>query len=46
MLEIVMPSKMREEQYDRMEMRIDNHDHGIDALEFTVRDHVGEHDRS
>ncbi|MBM4252924.1 MAG: hypothetical protein FJ146_13210 [Deltaproteobacteria bacterium] len=41
-----MPSKIREEQYDRMERRVDNHDHRIGALEVTVRVHVGEHERS
>ena len=45
-IEIVMPSKMREEQYDLMERRVENHDRRIGALEVTVRDHVGEHERS
>jgi len=45
-IEIVMPAKIREELYDRMERRVENHDHRIGALEVKVRDHVGEHGRS
>jgi len=45
-IEIVMPSKIREEQYDRMERRVENHDHRIGALEVKIRDRVGGHERS
>ena len=45
-IEIVMPSKIREEQYDRMERRVENHDQRIGALEVRVRDRVGGHERS
>jgi len=45
-LEIVMPSKMREEQYDRMERRVENHGQRIGALEVKIRDRVGGHERS
>jgi len=41
-----MPSKIGEEQYDRMERRVENHDHRVGALDVKIRDHVGEHERS
>ena len=43
MLEIVAPSKMREEQFDQMEHKVDQHDHRIAALEDLVQDHLSEH---
>ncbi|MBM4252930.1 MAG: hypothetical protein FJ146_13240 [Deltaproteobacteria bacterium] len=45
-IEIVSPSKLREEQYDRMELKVETHDHRNGALVVTVRDHVVEHERS
>ena len=42
MLEIVAPSKIREEQFDQMELKVDQHDHRIAALEVTVQEHLGE----
>jgi len=42
MLEIVAPSKMREEQFDQMELKVDQHDHRIAALEDAVQEHLGE----
>ena len=45
-LEIVAPSKMREEQFDRMEHRVEQHDGRISALEMTVKDHLDEQHRT
>ena len=42
MLENVAPSKMREEQFDQMELKVDQHDHRIAALEVTVQEHLGD----
>ena len=42
MLEIVAPSKIREEQFDQMELKVDQHDHRIAALEVTVQEHLGD----
>ena len=42
MLEIVAPSKMREEQFDQMELKVDQHDHRIAALEDALQEHLVE----
>ena len=44
LIEIVMPSKQREEQFDQIEDRVEQHDHRIGALEVSVKDHLAEHD--
>ena len=44
LIEIVMPSKQREEQFDTIEDRVEQHDHRIGALEVSVKDHLAEHD--
>jgi hypothetical protein len=41
-LEIKAPSEMREEQFDRMEHRVEQHDSRISTLEMTVKDHLDE----
>ena len=43
-IEIVMPSKQREEQFDQIEDRVEQHDHRIGALEVSVKDHLAEHE--
>ena len=45
-LETVAPSKMREEQFYRMEHRVEQHDGRISALEMTVKDHLDEQHRT
>ena len=43
-IEIVMPSKKREEQFDQIEDRVEQHDHRIGVLEVSVKDHLAEHE--